>query len=111
MRRLLILLLCLLLPWQGLALAHAPEPPCPMAQTQAADDEHGAGHDCCADDEGSDAGRRCKPGQECSGGSHMLPARALPPLFAQPAESAAGASLEIRDLFRPDGVWRPPTLG
>lgn len=109
MRSFLALLLCLLLPLQGLALAHASEPPCPMTQAQAADDPPGAAHDCCEDDDTAE--RRCKPGQECPGGSYTLPMRTSPPLFAQPGAGNAVATSEARDLFRPDGVWRPPTRG
>lgn len=110
-RIVLTLLLCLLLPIQGLALARASEPPCPMTQDRVADDQPVAAHDCCEDDEDNDAQGRCKPGQECHGGSYTLPMRALPPLFAPADAGIAVAAIEARDLFRPDGVWRPPTRG
>ncbi|HEX5755587.1 MAG TPA: hypothetical protein VFY12_04480 [Arenimonas sp.] len=111
MRSFLVLLLCLLLPLQGLALAPASEPPCPMTQATAADDPHAAAPDCCEDDDGGTDERRCKPGQECPGGSYTLPMRASPPWFAQPGAGNAVAAIEGRDLFCPDGVWRPPTRG
>lgn len=113
MRSLLALLLCLLLPLQGLALTRAAEPPCPMQQAQMPDGGHEDAHDCCAEDDGdgNQATRHCKPGQECHAGSYTLPMRALAPLFLQPEARVLVAVFASRDQFRPDGVWRPPTRG
>lgn len=116
MRLLLALLLCLVIPLQGFANAHAfaQQQPCPMEQVaaQALAGEAAMAHDCCNDAETADeTGQACKPAQECklSQACGLLPA-------VQAAALAPGLRLvplspDELQSFDPSGVWRPPTPG
>lgn len=123
MRVLLWLLLCLTIPFQGVAVAHAIKTPCPMelmgqelmgqeqmAHELMASDSDSAG-DCCNDPVTvAKTGQLCKAGQECpTGGLGILD------------YPAVAASTRIRALtisfpapfnprFNPSSVWRPPAL-
>lgn len=116
MRILWALILCLAIPFQGFANAHAfVEPPCPMEQAaaEAAMDTAAAmmDEDCCNDAATASAtGKLCKTGQECklaqgygivpSGSSASTPPS---PYFIPVAEGPPSS-------FDPSSVWRPPTL-
>lgn len=114
MRTLLLLILCLVLPLQGVAAVVAFEPRCPMAMPACADAEavsdDAATRDCCNDaDTVAKTGKLCKTGQECSSGAQCL---LLPPVAHAVAPVAAERfallSPFIPSLF-PAGLWRPPT--
>lgn len=119
MRLLLAILLCLAIPFQGIASARTVEPPCPMAQAaiEVASDDHGrhagaaAAHDCCNDEDAvAKTGKLCKTGQECKVGQAAAlaaPVRLAPdtaPIWVLPTSPSGLLS------FHPPGVWRPPAL-
>jgi hypothetical protein len=113
MRALLILLLCLTIPFQGVAASHAFKAPCPMEQMghAMAMDDGDLDRDCCNDPvTAAKTGQLCKVGQECpTGGIGILVRAAL-------AESPGISSLTIS--FPPtlspspnlSSIWRPPAL-
>ena len=114
MKRLLLLTLCLLLPFQGFAALVAFEPPCPMAMSAGSDAEavsvDAMASDCCNDaDTVAQTGELCKSGQECSSGG---PGLLFPPMM-QAVAPVAAERFTLLSLFIPrlflDGLWRPPT--
>lgn len=113
MRALLLFLLCLAIPFQGVAAAYAVKTPCPMEQMGAtmAMDAGDTEYDCCNDPVTfAKTGQMCKVGQECpTGGFGMLVAVVLtasPPLQA--------LSLSFPPPYYPPAnlasIWRPPAL-
>lgn len=119
MRLLLAIILCIAIPFQGIASARTVETPCPMAQAamEVASDDHevhagaAAEHDCCSgDDAVAKTGKLCKTGQECKVGQAAAlaaPVRLAPgmaPIWVRPASPSGLLS------FHPPGVWRPPAL-
>ncbi len=112
-RAILILLICLTLPLQGLALAQASEPPCPMAQAHHGDagDSGDAGDADCCNDAGDLAatGKACKSGQECSASSYSLPAKLLVCAPRGVSGRVAAVPPLLLPAFAPADVWRPPT--
>ena len=115
MRILWALVLCLAIPFQGFANAHAfVTPPCPMEQAaaeSALDTVDSLVHDCCNDTGTASAtGKLCKTGQDCklAHACVMLP----PGLSTQapPACCLVSALQGPPSSFDPSSVWRPPTL-
>lgn len=109
LRFLLMFLISLSLPLNGMAGIEAPTEPCPM---QAAGMVHMAdmGPDCC-DDTGQMAehGKKaCKTGQECKTGSMLQVSVLKPPVtVAGPIQVLIpSAALPER---APADLWRPPT--
>ncbi|WP_119155050.1 hypothetical protein [Caldimonas tepidiphila] len=114
MRVLLALLLCLAIPLQGFANAHAfADQPCPMEQAayQAASDMAAMEADCCNDAEtAGTTGKTCKTGQDCKLAQAFL---VLPPvggLGRLPPSSLVPAPPGLHPSSDPSSVWRPPTL-
>jgi hypothetical protein len=122
MRRLLALVLCLLIPLQGLAaLQTTEEPPCPMQAMMAmqldasnaadVDAQANALLDCCNDLATFErTGQACKTGQACT-----APAAWMPPVGVPQFESIAAATppmpiLRARAPGAPASLWRPPSL-
>ncbi|MDP2017325.1 hypothetical protein [Hydrogenophaga sp.] len=104
MRRLLVLILCLLMPLQGFAALQVAAAPCPMqgmmTMDMGATNMADAMEDCCNDLATFErTGQACKTGQECT-----APAVWMPPF--QPVEFKA---LAAQDLTAP--VWRSPPPG
>jgi hypothetical protein len=118
MRRVLVLVLCLLLPLQGFAARQLPVSPCPMQEMMVMGDEAGemaetlaeAMEDCCNDLATFErTGQACKSVQSCVAPSAGLPT--FPTLLAQTAvsqdpEEPAWRSLPAGATSR---LWRPPT--
>lgn len=119
MRLFLALILCLAIPFQGIARAHAIEPPCPMAQfaadLSAADQVAHAmtmiEHDCCNDaDSVAKTGKLCKTGQECKVGQSVALAA---PVRLTPDRVPTQVAAHLPALLppsHPPSVWRPPAL-
>ena len=116
MRRLLVLVLCLLLPLQGFAAWQVPASPCPMQDMMAMADEAGgmaeslAMDDCCNDMATFErTGQPCKSVQSCVAPAAGLPS--FPSLVAQPLVTENPQAPAWRSL--PPGatsrLWRPPT--
>lgn len=113
MRALLVLVLSLSIPLQGVAGMLAPtKSACPMehamqAGDMAADD---TGASCCNDAATfAKTGKPCKTGQQCpTVGIFMAatPQVATPPASGSRHIPAAGFFVRT---FDPSGVWRPPT--
>jgi hypothetical protein len=118
MRRVLLLVLCLLLPLQGFAARQAPASPCPMQGLMAMADEAGkmeeslaeAIDDCCNDMATFErTGQPCKSVQSCVAPAAGLPS--FPSLVAlapgtQDPQAPAWRSLPPGATSR---LWRPPT--
>lgn len=106
--RVLLLLLCLVLPLNGLASLAVAATPCPMQSSGM--DAHAAHNDCCPE-QGSlaeHAKQPCKNAQQCQTGSPLL-------LSVNNANAPTARSnpqhvnrLEFLPVQRPGGVWRPP---
>ena len=118
MRRLLVLVLCLLLPLQGFAAWQAPSSPCPMQGMMAMADEDGekleslvgAVEDCCNDMATFElTGQPCKSVQGCVVPAAGLPA--FPSLVVLTPVTQDPLAPSWRSL--PPGAssrhWRPPT--
>ena len=118
MRRLIVLVLCLLLPLQGLAAWHVQPSPCPMQGMMAMQDEAGATaealaeamDDCCNDMATFErTGQACKVVQSCVAPAAGLPC--LPSLVVQTPATRDPPAPAWRSL--PAGattrLWRPPT--
>lgn len=118
MRRLLVLVLCLLLPLQGFAAWQVPASPCPMQGMMAmADEVDGmaeslaeAMDDCCNDMATFErTGQPCKSIQSCVVPAAGLPS--FPSLVAQTPVTQDPQAPAWRSL--PPGatsrLWRPPT--
>jgi hypothetical protein len=116
MRRVLLLVLCLLLPLQGFAAPQVAAVPCPMqdmiAMTDAADedaDTAAAMVDCCNDLATFErTGQPCKSAQPCSAPAVGMPFF-TPVAIRAMAQQAPPSPDEIR---LPPGaaarLWRPP---
>ncbi len=118
MRRLLVLVLCLLMPLQGFAAVQVASAPCPMQAMMAMDSDAtgmvdspvDAMQDCCNDAATFErTGQACKTGQDCT-----APAAWMPPF--PPVEFKAQAAQDLTaPVWRslPPGattrLWRPPT--
>lgn len=113
MRTLLVLVLSLSIPLQGIAGILAPvQVACPMEQNMQMADMvvDSAGHGCCNDaDTFAKTGKPCKTGQQCvSVGIFMA---AAPQLATLPVSNSQGISISsffVRTLDL-SSVWRPPT--
>ncbi|AOF85930.1 hypothetical protein BSY239_1851 [Hydrogenophaga sp. RAC07] len=118
MRRLIILVLCLLLPLQGFAVWQAPASPCPMQDMMAMVEEVGetadalaeAMEDCCNDMATFElTGQPCKSVQSCAAPAAGL--LSIPSLVAQTPATLDPQAPAWRSL--PPGattrLWRPPT--
>ncbi len=118
MRRLLILVLCLLLPLQGFAAVQGVAAPCPMQGMMAMEDEAGemeesldkAMDDCCNDMATFElTGQPCKVVQGCVAPAVGLPS--FPSLVAQTPVTQDPQAPAWRSI--PPGatsrLWRPPT--
>lgn len=113
MRTLLVLVLSLSIPLQGIAGALVPtQAACPMEQTMQMADRaaDNAGHGCCNDaDTFAKTGKPCKTGQQCvSVGIFMAaaPQVATLPVSGSHHISTSGFFVRTLDL---SSVWRPPT--
>lgn len=113
MRALVVLILSLSIPLQGVAGMLAPaQAPCPMEQTMqmgdmAADD---AAHGCCNDAATfAKTGKPCKTAQQClSVGVFMAVAPQVASLPAPGSQRIPATSFSARTLDL-SSVWRPPT--
>jgi len=118
MRRLLALVLCLLLPLQGVAAAQVPAPPCPMHGWMAVEGDSSGGTgtlvadmgDCCNDLASFErTGQPCKSAQNCGAPvTGMLPFQPMTfPSQVDPGPRApAWRSPPEGSTSR---LWRPPT--
>lgn len=117
-RLVLLMLLCLAVPLQGIAGIHMLSAPCPMEQSdsmgpmQMADMEPQAmaDHDCCNDAQtATKTGKMCKTSQDCPV-STLYPANfgSSLSLSAGPVTQYPSLVLSVR-TFDPSSVWRPPT--
>jgi hypothetical protein len=117
MRRLLVLVLCLLMPLQGFAALQVVNVPCPMQAGMSMSVDMGdigdladAMEDCCNDAATFErTGEVCKPGQVLH-----APVAWMPPFF--PLESQEPAAQSLREPAwrmhppgQPTPLWRPPT--
>lgn len=112
MRALLAFLLCLTVAFQGIANAHAFEPPCPMEQGMhsAMPDATAAADDCCNDaDTAAKTGKPCKPGFGCNLPNVGTVALQVP-VQAPTSCGLLPTADRITPSFDPSGVWRPPTF-
>lgn len=118
MRRLLVLVLCLLLPVQGIAAWQVPASPCPMQgmmtvvedADEMAESLAEAMEDCCNDMATFElTGQPCKSVQSCVSPAAGLPS--FPTLMAQTPVTQDPQAPAWRSL--PPGatsrLWRPPT--
>jgi hypothetical protein len=118
MRRLLVLVLCLLLPLQGFAAVQGVAAPCPMQGMMAMADEAGemeeslaeAMDDCCNDMATFErTGQACKVVQSCvapAAGLPCLPSLVVQTPATQDPPAPAWRSLPAGATTR---LWRPPT--
>lgn len=118
MRLFRLILLCVLsltIPLQGIAGVPMAASPCPMEQemmAMSADMGHEAAmeQDCCNDaDTFAKTGKMCKTGQDCQVLS-QFPAFARPsfPLLTADIPHYSSIVLSVRS-FDASSVWRPPT--
>lgn len=118
MRRVLILVLCLLLPLQGFAAFQVPASPCPMQDMMAMEHE-GVGmtessaqvmEDCCNDLATFErTGQPCKSVQSCvapAAGLPSFPSLAVQTTVTHDPQAPAWRSLPPGATSR---LWRPPT--
>lgn len=116
--RLLIYILLLILPLQGLSAVVQFKQPCPMEQAMERMNSHEISHegmsapgkhDCCEDDHGAaHSGQPCKPGQEC----HV----AQPSISHTPALLTSNPNRPVSISLADSGyaplaltaIWRPP---
>ncbi len=118
MRRVLVLVLCLLLPLQGFAAWQMPASPCPMQGMMSMADETGemeesladAMEDCCNDMATFErTGQPCKSVQSCAApaaGMPTFPSLAARTPVTQDPEPPAWRTLPPGATMR---HWRPPT--
>lgn len=112
---LLILLLCLAIPAQGMAGVLAAVAACPMAQAAAQhpsmnmDDE--AADNCCKNAATDDQnGKACKIGQDCGSCGHSVPAVRQTEEFAALMAEEFFIPQSFLPAAPPSGLWRPPAL-
>lgn len=99
----LCLLLMLILPLQGLAGSLLVEPPCPMSQQMAMQD------DCCEQAEMAVSGQLCADMAKCSSAGLPLVATQAFKAAALPAAAPAVRLSIAAPLSRPSlAPWRPP---
>lgn len=111
MRRLLVLVLCLLMPLQGMAASQAIEPPCPMQDMMAmaydASDMEGG---CCNDLATFEiTGQACKSGQACGAPAVWLSPLSLMAFPPQPDPMCHPPAWRSPPQDAPERLWRPPT--
>jgi hypothetical protein len=105
LRRVLLLLFCLALPFSALQAMAAPASPCAM-QAGDMDKQMTPAGDCCADHS-----KPCgKAGQPCQSASLLLMALSTTPALPLSRPLLAMGSLEVFPVQSPKGVWRPPRL-
>ena len=123
MRRLLVLVLCLLLPLQGFAALRVVAVPCPMQAGMGMNvdmvemvdivdlvDLAEAMQDCCNDAATFErTGELCKPGQSLHVPAVWLPPFALLEFQAQAAPSLGEPVWRMHPPGQPSRLWRPPT--
>lgn len=111
--RALLLLLCLVLPLNGLASLAAAATVCPMQSSGMgahAVTDNSVQHDCCPE-QGSlaeHAKQPCKNAQQCQTGSPLMLSvnnASAPTARSNPQHISR---LEFLPVQRPGGVWRPP---
>jgi len=115
MRSLFLLLLCLTIPLQGFAAAHAFENPCPMhdGHPMSGIGDDTPRHDCCNDHKQEPGAQRsdlCKAGTQCQSSSPVMLS-----LIVHPAAPRCRRVLAVALKLEPPaspliGVWRPPTI-
>ena len=114
-RMLLICLLILTIPIQGMTAVGQLEQPCPMDQAMAAMDkgDEPAGHvalprgDCCQD-EAAVSGQLCKPGQECHISQLSVSGRPIIVGFLDGAPTAVPPMIMSYTPLALNTIWRPP---
>lgn len=106
LRRCLLMLLCLALPFSALQSIAAPVAPCPM-QASGISKAANPQDDCC--DEQNQSGKQsCKTGQQCQSTNLLLMSLATPTPAPLTSPLLATASSELLPTKSPNGVWRPP---
>ncbi|POA77486.1 hypothetical protein C1890_15555 [Pseudomonas sp. DP16D-R1] len=101
------LLLCIALPFNGIAGLAAATELCPMKAAGAPSIGDKA-HNCCQDEGNhSDHGNPCKPGQECKTGC-MLQVLIIRSPSTLPTRIDAQPFNDFLPASAPFGVWRPP---
>lgn len=119
MRRLLILVLCLLMPLQGFAALQVAAAPCPMEGMMAMEDGTSgmaqtladAMEDCCNDlATFQHTGQACKTGQACAAPAVWMPPVGVPRFEPLAAAAPPTPTLRTRAPGVPASLWRPPSL-
>lgn len=119
MRRLLVLVLCLLMPLQGFAAVQVASAPCPMQAMMAMDSDAtgmvdspvDAMQDCCNDAATFErTGQACKTGQACTAPAVWMPPVAVPRFEPLAAAAPPTPILRARAPGAPASLWRPPSL-
>jgi hypothetical protein len=105
LRRVLLLMLCLALPFSALQSIAAPAAPCPM-QASGMHKQTTPMGDCC-----TDQGKQCgKAGQQCQSASLLSMAPSTAPALPLSRPLLTLSSLELHPVQSPNGVWRPPRV-
>ena len=111
-RNLLVLLLCLVIPMQGVAAVVMAAAECPMVKQMAK--EHPVSHEHGGCDEAEPAtntngGKVCKVGHECPCGGQYVSVSLALQSFAPVADVKHLSQLDfLLFSFPPASVWRPP---
>lgn len=111
-RNVLVLLLCLVIPLQGVAAVVMAATACPMVKQMAKERSVSHEHDCCDEAEpvtNANGGKVCKVGHECPCGGQYVPVSLTLQSFA-PVVNVKHLSQLDSPLFSfpPASVWRPP---
>lgn len=115
LRLILLYLLCLAIPLQGIAGIAVAEPPCPMEQATSGDAMSASNmpsvmQDCCNDaDTSAKTDKACKPGQQCQS-SGQYSALALNNHSTAPVQAVRIACV-VFSVHSVDSssLWRPPS--
>lgn len=105
LRLLLLLLLSLTLPLNGVAGVLAFTEPCPMELHGLSMD--GMQDSCCEDQQQLSTSKTCKSGQECKTGC-TLQVSVIKPSVVPSSQTVPSYSLDFVPSATPFGVWRPP---
>jgi hypothetical protein len=103
LRRCLLLLLCLALPFSALQSIAAPATPCPM-QASGMSKATMLAHDCCAEH----AKPCCPAGQHCQSANLLLISLSAAPALSLSRPLLAMSSVELHPVQSANGLWRPP---
>jgi hypothetical protein len=105
---LLLLLLSLTLPINGMAGLIVLSPPCPMEQQgMSMEDMHAS---CCEDQQQQmSGGKVCKTGHECKSSS-MLQVSVIKTLVLPAHPTVMSFASDFLPTMSPSGVWRPPRV-